>query len=192
MSALKDLLVPTGGLILTRDEAAYRKAAMQGFLDGAQLNSAGMETLAAALEEITVSDAYIESRVAQVEYLWHRLNAAVPLVQPLGGHAVFVDLKKFLPHLTPEQFPAEALAAFLYQISGVRVTKGPPPAPSQQARGVELLRLAVPARKYLCGHLDDVAEAIRYAYAHRDEVPALKRVDDVSRGKYVPAQFIRL
>jgi tryptophanase len=176
-------------LILTRDEAAYRKAVMQGFLDGAQLNSAGLDSLATALADIFASDAYIKSRVGQLEYLWGRLNGRVPLVQPAGGHAVFIDLKKFLPDLRAEHFPAEALAAFLYQVSGVRVTKGPPAAPSQRAQGIELLRLAVPARKYLCGHLDDVAEAILYAYAHRDQVPALKRVDEVASGKYAPARF---
>ncbi len=71
--------------------------------------------------------------------------------------------KRFAASGRAEKFPAEALAAFLYQRAGIRVTKGPPPAPSQMARGVELLRLALPARKYLHGHLDDVAEALLYA-----------------------------
>lgn len=192
MSALKDLRVSSGGMILTRDQAAYRKAAMQSFLDGVQLNGTFMAALAAALGEIFASDAYIKHRVEQVEYLWRRLSGAVPLVHPPGGHAVFIDIKAFLPHLTPEDFPAEALAAFLYQASGIRVTKGPPLAPSQRAQGIDLLRLAVPACKYLRGHLDDVAEAVLYVYTHRDQIKGLKRLEDASRSKYDPAHFARL
>ena len=193
MSALKDLLVSSGGFILTRDEAAYRKAAMQCFLDGAQLPSSAMESLAATLEDIFASESYIKHRVGQVDDLWRRLNGAgVPLMHPAGGHAVFIDLNGFLPGFAPEQFPAEALSAFIYRISGVRATKGPPPAPSQAAKGIQLLRLAVPARKYLSGHLDDVAEAILYAYANRKEIRGLKRIEDPARSKYDPAYFTQL
>jgi tryptophanase len=71
----------------------------------------------------------------------------------------------------------------------MRATKGPPPAPSQVERGVDLLRLAVPARKYVQGHMDDVAEAVLYAYAQRNEINGLKRLDKPGRGKYDPAHF---
>ena len=97
-----------------------------------------------------------------------------------------------MAHVPPDQYPVEALAAFVYLISGVRVTKGPPLAPSQVERGTDLLRLAVPARKYLQGHMDDVAEAILYAYANRREIKGLKRIDDSTRSKYEPAHFTRL
>ena len=79
-------------------------------------------------------------------------------------------LKSFLHRSCLSHFAAEALAAFVYQKSGIRVTKGPPLAPSQVARGVDLLRLAVPARKYLNGHMDDVAKAVGYAFAQRNEI----------------------
>ena len=192
MSALKDFLVSSGGLVLLRDEAAYRKASMQCFLDGAQLSGSAMELLTAALEDIFAADSYIAQRVAEVDYLWRRLWGSVPVVSPPGGHAVFIDLNAFLPHLAPEQFPAEALAAFLYESSGVRVTKGAPMAPSQLARGIHLLRLAVPARKYLRGHLDDVATAVLDAFAKRNEIRGLKRLDDPARSKYGPAHFTLL
>jgi tyrosine phenol-lyase len=192
MSALKDFLVSSGGFILTRDEAGYRKAAMQCFLDGAQLPASAMDLLTAALADIFAAESYIAQRVGQVDYLWRRLKDGVPLVNPAGGHAVFIDLNAFLPELALEQFPAEALAAFIYQVSGIRATKGPPPAPSQAARGTQLLRLAVPARKYLRGHLDDVAEAVLYAYANRKEIRGLKRIEDAARSKYDPAHFIQL
>ena len=88
---------------------------------------------------------------------------------------MFIDLKKFFAGSAPQAFGAEALAAYVYLKSGIRLTKGPPLAPSQAARGVELLRLAVPARKYLNGHMDDVANALRDAYAHRHEIKGLKK-----------------
>ena len=189
MSALKDLLVPMGGLIGTRDPASSQKAAMQGFLDGVQPPGSALEMMSVALREIFAAESYVAGRVEQINYLWRRLNGGVPLVQPPGGHAVFVDVKKFLPHVAPENHPAEALAAFLYHMSGIRVTKGPPAAPSQLQRGVELLRLAVPARKFLQGHMDDAAAAVLYSYAHREEIKGLKKIDKPGRSKYDPSYF---
>ena len=190
LSALKDFLVSSGGLILMRDQSSYQKASMQSFLDGAQLPGLAMEQLAISLGDIFAADHYVKSRVDQVRYLWQRLKEHdVPVVSPPAGHAVFVDVKTFLPELKSEDFPAEALAVFLYRRAGVRVTKGPPPAPSQMARGVELLRLALPARKYLNGHLDDVAEALLYAHQHRNEIQGLKRIEAPNRSKYEPAHF---
>jgi tyrosine phenol-lyase len=189
MSAMKDLLVPIGGMIGTRDLVSYRKAAMQSFLDGAQPPASAMQMISTALEEIFAADAYVTSRVEQVNYLWRRLREGVPLVHPPAGHAVYVDLAEFLPHVAPENHRAEALAAFLYYVSGVRVTKGAPPAPSQTARRIELLRLAVPARKYVQGHIDDVAEALLYAYAHRSEIKGFKQLEDPQRSKNQPCHF---
>jgi tyrosine phenol-lyase len=192
MSALKDFLVPLGGLILARDKSSHQKAYMQSFLDGVQMPGNAMELLATALREIFETESYVNHRVAQVNYLWRRLNGGVPLVNPPSGHAVFIDVKAFMPHVPPEQYPAEALAAFVYLTSGIRVTKGPPPAPSQVQRGIDLLRLAVPARKYFQGHMDDISEAILYAYANRHEIKGLKRIEDQTRSKYDPAYFEQL
>jgi tyrosine phenol-lyase len=192
MSALKDFLVSSGGLILTRDRGMQQRASMQCFLDGVQPTGSVMSMMATALAEIFSADAYVRSRVEQVKGLWRRLKDRVPVLSPAAGHAVFLDVKKFLPHLAAEQFPAEALAAFLYRISGIRVTKGPPLAPSQVARGTDLLRLAVPARKYLPGHLDDTATAVIQAFDHRSGIKGLKRVEDPIRSKYEPAHFIPL
>jgi tyrosine phenol-lyase len=189
MSALKDLLVPIGGFIATRDKASYQKARMQSFLDGAQAPASAMEMIRAALQEIFSTDAYVTSRVEQVNYLWRRLKGGVPLVNPPGGHGVYIDVKGFLPHVAAADYPTEALAAFVYATSGIRVTKGPPPAPSQIEHDVELLRLAIPARKYLQAHMDDIAEAFLYAFAHRDEIKGLKRLRPPGRFKYDPPFF---
>jgi len=192
MSALKDFLVGGGGFVFTRDRASHQKAAMQSFLDGVQLPAGDMEAIAVALPEIFASEAHAKQRVEQVQYLWDKLAGTLPVVRPAGGHAVFIDLKKFFAGSTPPPCGAEALAAYVYLQSGVRITKGPPLAPSQAARSAELLRLAVPARKYLNGHMDDVAEALRDAYAHRHKIKGLKRIDDAARSKYDPAHFVNL
>jgi len=143
-----------------------------------------------ALPEIFAGEAHVKQRVEQVKYLWDKLADSLPVVRPPGGHAVFIDLKKFFAGSAPPPFGAEALAAYVYLQSGVRLSKGPPLAPSQATRGAELLRLAVPARKYLNGHMDDVAQALRDAYAHRHEIKGLKRIDDAARSKYDPAHFV--
>jgi tyrosine phenol-lyase len=189
MSAMKDLLVPMGGMIGSRDPVSFQKATMQSFLDGAQPPASAMQMISIALEEILAADAYVTSRVEQVNYLWRRLRERVPLVHPPAGHAVYIDLAAFLPHVAAENHRAEALAAFLYYVSGVRVTKGAPPAPAQTARAIELLRLAVPARKYVQGHIDDVAEALLYAYAHRHEIRGFKQLEDPQKSKYQPCHF---
>ena len=189
LSALKDLLVPAGGMIGTRDQALYQKAVMQSFLDGVQPPGSVMEMIAIALREIFAAESHITYRIKQINYLWHRLVGEIPVVHPSGGHAVFVDVSSFLPHVAPEHHRAESLAAFVYQISGIRLTKGAPAAPSQVARGIELLRLAVPARKYIREHLDDVTEALLYAYEHRDEITGLREVKDPGKSKYEPRRF---
>jgi tyrosine phenol-lyase len=189
MSALKDLLVPTGGLIAMRDEEKYHQAHMQSFLSGSQPPSKAMDVMSIALEEIFSGEAYVANRVEQVHYLWRRLNGGIPIVAPPGGHAVFIDVKSFLPHLTSDHHPAEALAAFIYDVAGIRVAKGPPLAPSQSSRGIELVRLAVPPRRYLQAHMDDVAEAVLYAFSHRGEIKGLKKLDKPGRSKYEPSLF---
>ena len=189
LSALKDFLVSSGGLILSRNKESYQKASMQAFLDGAQLPGLAMMQLAISLRDIFAADGYIRSRVEQVRYLWQRLKDRIPVVSPPSGHAVFIDVKAFLPDLQSAEFRSEALGAFLYRYAGIRVTKGPPPAPSQAVRGMELVRLAVPARKYLNAHLDDVAEALCYAYSRRNEITGLRRSEDPARAKYAPAYF---
>jgi tyrosine phenol-lyase len=189
MSALKDLLVPAGGLIAARDVGKYQQAKVQSFLNGSQPPPITMEAMTVALTEIFSGGAYVTSRLEQVNYLWRRLKGGTPILAPPGGHAVFLDVKSFLPHVAPDHYAAEALAAFIYHVSGVRVTKGPPLAPSQSGRGVELLRLAVPARRYLQAHMDEVADAVLYAFSHRAEIKGLKKVEQPGRSKYEPSLF---
>jgi tyrosine phenol-lyase len=189
MSALKDLLVPIGGFIGMRDEKSYQRASFQQLLDGGQPPAGALASLSLSLGEIFSSPTYVRSRVEQVNSLWRKLSGAVPVLRPAAGHGVFVDAKSFLSAMPPERHRAEALAAFIYAASGIRVTKGPPLTRHQLERGMELLRLAVPARRYLEGHMDDVAEAVLYAYAHRDEIRGLERLEKPGRSKYDPPLF---
>ncbi len=189
MSALKDFLVPLGGFIATRDPKSYGRASFQQLLDGGQPPPNALASLALALGEVFASSDYIASRVKQVEHLWRRLADKVPVLRPSAGHGVFVDARKFLPDMPPEQHPAEALAAFIFTISGVRATKGPPLTRRQIEKGVDLLRFAVPARRYLKEHMDDVADAVLYAYDHRKEIRGLKSIEKPGRSKYDPGLF---
>lgn len=192
LSALKDFSTASGGFIGARDESAYQKAYAQSFLDGVQPSSAVMTALSVAFDELLAGEGYAASRVEQVHYLWHRLKDTLPVLHPAGGHGVFIDVTRFLPHVPRESFPVEALAAFIFETSGVRVTKGPPLAPSQTARSVELLRLAIPTRRYLQGHMDDAAEAMLRAFAHRHEIKGLKRIEKAGQGNFAPAYFVRV
>jgi tryptophanase len=192
LSAAKDFSAGAGGFLASGDAAAHQKAYAQSFLDGVQAPAATIAALAEALDELVANDGWIAQRVQQVRYLWERLNDSIPLLRPAGGHAIFIDVQKFLPHISRENFPAEALAAFVYEISGVRLVKGPPPAPSQAARGIDLLRMAIPARRYLRAHLDDAANALLYAYAHRDEIKGLTKIEKPGRARFAPALFAPL
>ncbi len=189
MSAMKDFLVPVGGFIATRDPKRYGRASFQQLLDGGQPPPNALASLALSLNEVLSSPDYVASRVKQVEHLWRRLADKVPVLRPPGGHAVFIDARKFLPDMPSEHHPAEALAAFVYALSGVRATKGPPLTRRQIEKGVDLLRFAVPARRYLKEHMDDVADAVLYAYERRKEIRGLKSIEKPGRSKYDPGLF---
>ncbi len=190
LSALKDFLVREGGFIGTRDEKNFQRAYFQSFIDGAQPSSTALAALSSALKEVFGNDHHAAARVEQVHHLWRRLeDQGIPIVHPAGGHGVFIDVKRFLPRMAAEQHPAEALAAFVYAISGIRVTKGPPLTQEQTALGIELLRLAVPARRYLQEHMDDVADALGYVFERRGEINGMKRLEKPGRSKYAPALF---
>jgi tyrosine phenol-lyase len=187
-SAMKDFLVRDGGFLAVRDESLFRAANLQIFRDGAQPSTAALAALDASLAENHDLDSHVESRVELVRDLWLRLTkSGVPVLRPAAGHAVYLDVRAFLPNIPPEGSPADALCAFLYELSGVRVVKGPPPSAEQSRRGVELLRLAIPARRYLATHIEYVADAVAYAFRERDRIVPLRRVGKPEIG--IPARF---
>jgi tyrosine phenol-lyase len=147
-----------------------------------------------------VDDHYIASRVRQVEYLGQRLlEAGIPIVVPIGGHDVFLDARRFLPHLPQDQFPAQTLTAAMYVDSGVRaIERGIVSAGRDPRTGdhryprLELVRLTIPRRVYTNLHMDVVAESCLALYEERDQVRGLQMVYEPESLRFFQARFAPL
>ena len=201
MSAKKDCLVNIGGFLAMNDPAILQQAREQvvvfeGMPTYGGLAGRDMEAIAQGIYEM-VDDDYIANRIAQVRHLGTQLlDAGVPIVVPIGGHAVFLDARRFLPHLDQEQFPAQALAAALYADSGVRsmergiVSAGRDPRTGANRRcKLELVRLTIPRRVYTNNHMDVVAWSVKSLFEHRDDVPGLTMMYEPPSLRFFTARF---
>ncbi len=201
MSGKKDNLVNIGGFLATRDPEVFEAArellvVFEGFPHYGGLAGRDMEAMAVGIQEM-VDDAYISHRVLQVRALGERLIAAgVPIVLPVGGHGVFLDARRFLPHLEQEQLPSQALAAALYVQGGVRaMERGVVSAGRDAVTGenhhpkLELVRLTVPRRVYTESHMDVVAESVTELYERHAEIPGLRFVHEPKRLRFFTARF---
>jgi tyrosine phenol-lyase len=201
MSAKKDCLVNIGGFLAMNDQAILQQAREQvvifeGMPTYGGLSGRDMEAIAQGIYEM-VDDAYIANRINQVRYLGAQLvQAGVPIVLPIGGHAVFLDARRFLAHLDQDQFPAQALAAALYIDSGVRamergiVSAGRDPLTHENRKPkLELVRLTIPRRVYTDRHMDVVAHSVKSLYAKRDEVAGLRLVYEPPSLRFFTARF---
>ena len=202
MSAKKDGLVNIGGFIATNDEALATRLSnmlilIEGFTTYGGLAGRDLAAIAIGLEEV-LEERYLAHRVGQVRRFGERLVAAgVPIVLPIGGHAVFLDARRFLPHLPQAAFPAQALTCALYLEGGIRGVEigglmfgTPDEATGKWTRPeLELVRLAVPRRVYTDAHLDHVVEACAKILACRDTIRGLRIV---SRAPVLPHFTARL
>ncbi len=204
MSGKKDALVNIGGFLALNDEALYQKACglvvlFEGLHTYGGLAGRDMEAMAIGIGEM-VEDAHIQARIGQVQYLGDLLRASgVPIVEPVGGHAVYLDAKRFLPHVPQRQFPAQALAAALYVDSGVRsMERGIVSAGRDQKTGehhfpaLELVRLTIPRRVYTQAHMDFVAWSVIDLFKHRDQIGGLELVWEPEVLRFFLARFAPL
>jgi len=204
MSGKKDLLVNIGGFLALNerevfDEASNLVVVYEGLHTYGGLAGRDMEAMARGVEEAVQED-HIRARVGQIEYVGKKLlDGNVPIVVPIGGHAIFLDAKRFLPHIPQREFPAQALAAEIYVDSGVRsMERGIVSAGRNKETGdhyypkLELVRLTFPRRVYTQAHCDVTAESIQEVWDKRDSVRGLKMVYEPKYLRFFQARFEKL
>jgi tryptophanase len=182
MSSKKDAIVNMGGFIGIRDEDLFRQASTyniiyEGFITYGGMSGRDMNALAQGLYEGT-EYSYLKSRINQVAYLGSKLmEYGIPVLEPFGGHAIFIDAKKFLPDIPEEEFPAQALALELYTEGGVRgveigalMADRDPITRQNRFSDLETVRLALPRRVYTNNHMDYVAAVVRNVFERKDRI----------------------
>ena len=201
MSGKKDCLVNIGGFLCMNDDELFQAAkelvvVFEGMPSYGGMAGRDMEAMAIGLQE-SLQYEYIEHRVKQVRYLGDKLlEAGVPIIEPTGGHAVFLDARRFCPHLDQLQFPAQALAAQLYIESGVRsmergiVSAGRDPKTRENhIPKLETVRLTIPRRVYTYKHMDIVADAVIKLFTHKEAIRGLKFVYEPKQLRFFTARF---
>ncbi|MDJ0976542.1 MAG: tryptophanase [Planctomycetota bacterium] len=202
VSGKKDFLINIGGLLAFRDNAEWAKEAeerlriYEGNITDGGLATHDLAAIAKGVQEM-LDDRYIRSRIKQTQFLGKLLlDAGVPIVTPPGTHAIFLDAKRFLPHVDQEQFPAQRLAAELYVETGVRamergnVSSGRNAETGENYRpALELVRLTIPRRAYTNDHMRAVAEGIIRLYERREEIQGLKFTYEPTKLRFFQSRF---
>ncbi|NDO81158.1 tyrosine phenol-lyase [Citrobacter sp. NCU1] len=201
MSGKKDCLVNIGGFLCMNDDEMFSEAkelvvVYEGMPSYGGLAGRDMEAMAIGLRE-SMQYEYIEHRVKQVRYLGDKLKAAgVPIVEPIGGHAVFLDARRFCEHLTQDEFPAQSLAASIFVETGVRsMERGIISAGRSKETGenhrpkLETVRLTIPRRVYTYAHMDVVADGIIKLYQHKEDIRGLKFIYEPKQLRFFTARF---
>jgi tyrosine phenol-lyase len=204
MSGKKDNLVNIGGWLAINDQELFEElrnwvVVFEGLHTYGGLAGRDMEAMAIGIRE-SVQDEHIRSRVGQVRYLGELLTEwNVPIVRPVGGHAIFLDARAFYPQLQQIEFPAQTLAAELYLDSGIRsMERGIASAGRDAKTGdhyypkLELTRLTIPRRVYTQAHMDVVAESVKAVYDARETTRGLKMVYEPKYLRFFQARFERL
>ncbi|PSQ89310.1 MAG: tyrosine phenol-lyase [Bacteroidetes bacterium QS_8_64_10] len=203
MSAKKDALVNIGGW-LALDDGTWAQEARdvliltEGFPTYGGLAGRDLEAIAAGLRGV-IREEYLEYRIASTRYLGEALTEmGVPIVRPVGGHAVYIDAKAMLPHVPPLEYPGQALAAALYEAGGIRgceigsVMFGRQADGSEQPADMELVRLAIPRRVYTQSHVDYVIEVIEQVNDRKDELSGFEITDEPPALRHFTAEFAPL
>jgi tyrosine phenol-lyase len=201
MSSKKDHLVNIGGFLAVNDDVLADKArnmvvVYEGLHTYGGMAGRDMEALSIGIRESIEFD-HIHARVGQVHYLGNRIaDEGIPIMKPIGTHGVFLDAKRFLPHLDQDEFPAQALAAELYVESGVRamergnVSAGRSPETGENRRpALELVRLTIPRRVYTQAHMDVVAESVMEIWDKRESIGGLKFTYEPEYLRFFQARF---
>jgi tyrosine phenol-lyase len=203
MSAKKDALVNIGGFLAINDWELFEEArnmvvVYEGLHTYGGLAGRDMEAMAIGIGE-SVDDEHIKARVGQVIYLGEKMyNFGIPIVHPIGGHGIFVDAKKFLPHIPQDQFPAQTLAAEVYLDSGVRTMERGVVSAGRKANGenyfpkLELVRFTIPRRVYTQSHMDVIAESTGRVFERRNKIRGLKMVYEPKYLRFFQARFEQL
>ena len=196
ISAKKDGLVNIGGVLLMRDSEVAQKASnllimTEGFVSYGGLAGRDLEAMACGFEEVLHED-YLQYRLRSSEYLGDKLReAGIAIMEPPGGHAIYVDAAAFCPQIPREQFPGQALACALYRHAGIRTCEigsvmfGTAGRPAD----MELVRYAIPRRVYTQSHIDYVAEATVEVFAKRSELRGMKIVEEPAVLRHFTARF---
>ncbi len=201
MSAKKDGIVNMGGFLALNDEALTARARnllimTEGFTTYGGLAGRDLEAIAQGLDEV-LDEHYLRYRIRSVEYLGERLTeAGVPILQPPGGHAIYLNAKKFLPHIPVEQYPGQSLVAELYRRGGIRsVEIGSVMFGKYDENGMliparmELVRLAIPRRVYTQSHIDYVIEVVIETFNHRKELKGYRIIEEAPTLRHFTAKF---
>ncbi len=200
-SAKKDALVNIGGFIATRDKQIFEDTramvvTYEGLHTYGGMAGRDMEAVARGLREGAEYE-YLKYRIGQTHYLGKMLmDAGVPIVRPVGSHAVFLNALKIVPHIQREQWPAQALSAAIYEDSAVRamergaVSKGRDRKTGENIfPKLELVRLTIPRRVYTNTHMEYVAESVIHLYEHRNDIRGLKMVHEPPSLRFFQARF---
>jgi tyrosine phenol-lyase len=202
MSAKKDGLANIGGFICTNNEVLAQQEKdllilTEGFPTYGGLAGRDLEAIAVGLQEVLGED-YLRYRLAEAKYLGERLlEIGYPIVQPPGGHAIYIDAKTMLPHIPPSQYPGQALSAELYLAGGIRTVeigsvmfgKIDPKTGKETPAEMELVRLALPRRTHTQSHIDYVLEVAKDVYKHREKIKGMKITKQPKFLRHFTAKF---
>ncbi len=203
MSAKKDALVNIGGFLAVNDWDVFEEARnmvviYEGLHTYGGLAGRDMEAMAIGIGE-SVNDDHIKARIGQVIYLGEKMiEFGIPIVKPIGGHGIFVDAKKFLPHISQDAFPAQTLAAEVYLDSGIRTMERGIVSAGRKANGenyypkLELVRFTIPRRVYTQAHMDVIAESTQRVFEKRDRIKGMEMVYEPKYLRFFQAKFRKL